>query len=240
MSDPVLPPRLVLVHGTRMAASEWQAYPPLLPGVQIVAVDLPGHGERVAEEFTTEAALETLRAAVDGRLPGQRVVLAGHSLGGYLAMLYAARHPGGVDALVIIGATAEPVGVLAAVYRQFATVLPVIGHERMARATNAVMRRLGADPQTLTGPESYAALAPSWQTVLDECRVSLLEQAGCPVTLVNGQFDQMRIHVGRFIRAAGPGTRVVTVPRATHLLPLTHPERLAAVLREAAGSPAQP
>lgn len=219
-----------------MAASEWRGYPELLPDVEVVAVDLPGHGERVAEEFTTLAALETIRAAVDCRLPGQRVVLAGHSLGGYLAMLYAARHPGSVDALVLIGATAEPVGVLAAVYRQFATALPVIGHDRMSRAANAVMRRLGADPRTLTGPESYAALAPSWQTVRDECRGSLLEQVDCPVTLVNGQFDQMRIHVGRFARAAGHGTRVVTVPRATHLLPLTHPDLLAEALRGATGS----
>src|SRR5699024_880047 len=43
-------PRLVLVHGTRMDRHEWAAYPDLLPGAEVVAVDLPGHGARLGQE----------------------------------------------------------------------------------------------------------------------------------------------------------------------------------------------
>lgn len=232
MSEPPIAPRLVLVHGTRMDASEWQAYPPLLPETEVVAVDLPGHGSRVSEEFTGDAAVATIRAAVDGASPGQRVVLAGHSLGGYLAMLYADRHPGTLDALVLIGSSAEPVGPLAGLYRRFADLLPLVGAERMARASNAVMRRLGAGEHPLPGAESYAALPAAWQVVFDECRASLLEHVKCPVFLVNGQFDQMRVHARRYAEA-GADTQVVTVPRATHLLPITHADQVAEVLREA-------
>ncbi|WP_162801966.1 alpha/beta fold hydrolase [Ornithinimicrobium murale] len=232
MSDAAIPPRLVLVHGTRMDASVWQAYPALLPDAELVPVDLPGHGSRHTEEFSADSALETIRAAVDGRSPGQRVVLAGHSLGGYLAMLYADRHPSALDALVLVGASAEPVGPLAGVYRRFADLLPRVGAERMARASNAVMRRLGAGDQALPGAEGYAALPAAWEMVFEECRASLLEKVECPVFLVNGQFDQMRVHVRRYVEA-GHDTRVTTVPRATHLLPMTHPEQLAEVLREA-------
>src|SRR5690606_32706139 len=99
----------------------------LLPDAELVPVDLPGHGSRHTEEFSADSALETIRAAVDGRSPGQRVVLAGHSLGGYLAMLYADRHPSALDALVLVGASAEPVGPLAGVYRRFADLLPRVG-----------------------------------------------------------------------------------------------------------------
>lgn len=226
------PPRLVLVHGTRMDASQWAAYPALLPEVEVVAVDLPGHGTRLGEEFTGEAAVATIRSAVAGASPGQPVVLAGHSLGGYLAMLYADRHPGTLAALVLIGSSAEPVGLLAGVYRRFADLLPLVGPQRMARASNAVMRRLGASEESLTGAESYAALPAAWQVVYEECRASLLEHVDCPVFLVNGQFDQMRVHTARFA-AAGTDTRVVTVPRATHLLPVSHPDRVVEVLREA-------
>lgn len=229
MSGPV---RLVLVHGTRMDHAEWAAYPELLPEAEIVAIDLPGHGGRVHEEFTADAAVATIREAVDGRAAGQRVVLAGHSLGGYLAMLYAVRHPGTLDALVLIGASAEPVGPFAAVYRAFAEVLPHVGPERMARAANAVMRRLGTEEDALPGAESYAALPAAWQTVFDECRADLLGQVDCPIFLVNGQFDQMRVHVKRFAAAAADA-RVVTVPRATHLLPLTHAAQLVEVFEEA-------
>lgn len=225
------PTRLVLVHGTRMDASEWAAYPALLPDAQLVAVDLPGHGSRLGEEFTAESAMAVIVGAVGGRSPGQRVVLAGHSLGGYLAMLYAGTHPD-LDALVLIGSSAEPVGPLAAAYRRFADVLPLVGAERMARASNAVMRRLGAGEQELPGAEGYAALPAAWQVVFEQCRATSLEGVTCPVFLVNGQFDQMRVHVGRFA-AAARDSRVVTIPRATHLMPLTHTEQVADVLREA-------
>src|SRR5699024_10346715 len=200
----------------------------------VVAVDLPGHGARLGQEFTAEAALAVIRDAVENRSPGQRVVLAGHSLGGYLSMLYANRHPDVLHALVLIGASAEPVGLLAGLYRQFAAGLPRVGAERMARVSNAVMRRLGAREHELPGAESYAALPAAWQVVFDECRASLLESVRCPVILINGQFDQMRVHVRRFA-TAGRATQVVTVPRATHLLPLTHAEQLAEVLHEALG-----
>lgn len=222
----------MLVHGTRMDHREWAAYPDLLPAAEVVAVDLPGHGARLGQEFTAGAAMTVIREAVEARTPGQRVVLAGHSLGAYLAMLYADRHPSALDALVLVGASAEPVGPLAGAYRQFAAVLPSVGAERMARVSNAIMRRLGARADELPGAESYAALPAAWQVVFDECRADLLEQVECPIVLVNGQFDQMRVHVRRFA-AAGRDTRVVTVPRATHLLPLTHAGELSDVLRTA-------
>ncbi|USQ77489.1 alpha/beta fold hydrolase [Ornithinimicrobium cryptoxanthini] len=225
-------PRLVLVHGTRMDAREWAAYPPLLPEAEVVAIDFPGHGSRLGEEFTADAAVASIAAAVETRAPGQAVVLAGHSLGGYLAMLYAARHPADLDALVLIGSSAEPDGPLSGVYRRFAALLPRVGAERMARVSNAVMRRFGTPEEMLPGPEGYAALPAAWQVVFDECRADLLTDVACPVFLVNGQFDQMRLHVRRFADAAHD-PHVVTVPRATHFLPITHADQVADVLREA-------
>ena len=235
MGSPTDRPRLVLVHGTRMDSTQWRAYADLLPEAELVAVDLPGHGSRLGETFTAAAAVETIRRAVDDRSEGQRVVLVGHSLGGYMAMLYAAQHPDSLDGLVLVGASAVPAGPLAGVYRRFADLLPVVGAERMARVANGVMRRLGAAPETLPGSAGYAALPAAWQAVFDECGPELLNDVQCPVILVNGQFDQMRLHVRRFA-AAARDTRVVTVPRATHLLPLTHPRVLADVLREALGA----
>ena len=217
-----------------MDAHEWAAYPSLLPEAELIAIDFPGHGSRLGEEFTAESAVAAIAAAVDGRSPGQTVVLAGHSLGGYLAMLYAARHPRALDALVLIGSSAEPDGPLSGIYRRFADLLPKVGAERMARVSNAVMRRLGAAEEMLPGPEGYAALPAAWQVVFDECRADLLTDVPCPVFLVNGQFDQMRLHVKRFA-AAAQDPHVVTVPRATHFLPITHAEQVVEVLREALG-----
>lgn len=232
VTDRAPQPRLVLVHGTRMEGRQWDPYLPLLPGVDVVAPDLPGHGGRLREEFTLDAALATISRAVEDAAPGQRVVLAGHSLGGYLATVYAARTPGKLDQLVLVGASADPGGPLTGVYRSFARLVGRSDPDRMARATNRMVRWLGARPDiadALPGGESYAALPAAWQVVMDECGPDLLHDVDCPVVLVNGQLDQMRLHARRYAAAAG-GARVVTVPRATHLMPLTHPEQLARIL----------
>ncbi len=231
-------PALVLVHGTRMNAAQWEPYRALLPDVQLVTVDLPGHGDRVGEEFTAESALSTIDRAV-GRARavagGVPPVLCGHSLGGYLSMTWADQHPGELGGLVLLGATADPRSRLAGVYRGFARVLPVVGPDRMARAVNAVMRVLGArgeHARLLPDGAAYAALPAAWELVMSGGGPQLLTSVDVPVTLVNGQLDQMRLHVGRYA-AACRQVRVVTVPRASHLLPATHPEQVAEVLRAA-------
>ena len=49
-------------------------------------------------------------------------MLAGHSLGGYAAMAYAAAHPDALDGLVIPGRQRDPDGPGAAVYRGVAAL----------------------------------------------------------------------------------------------------------------------
>lgn len=228
---------LILLHGTRMSRRQWEPYRALLPGLQLVLADLPGHGLRAGEEFTREAALATVDDAVrEARRMSERLpVLAGHSLGGYLGAMWAAENPRQLGALVLIGATADPAGGLTGVYRAFARVLPHLDPERMARSMNLLFRGLGArgeHAQVLPDGAAYAALPAAWQLVMDEAGPGLLRDVDCPVWMVNGQLDQMRIHVRRFA-AAAIDPHVVSVPRATHLMPATHPEQVAAALREA-------
>lgn len=225
------PPRLVLVHGSRMSAAAWDGYAALLPGVEVVAVDLPAHGSRAGEEFTWDGAVGVVRQAVAGAA-GRTVVLAGHSLGGYVA-LGAAVGARELDGLVLVGATGEPRGLGALLYRGFARLALAVGPQRTGRAASTVMRRLGAPSSLadeLADGTGYDILPRVWEAVTTHARSALLAQVTCPVTIVNGQYDQMRLQVGTFVRQA-PQARVVVVPGATHLLPLTHPEALAAELR---------
>ncbi|WP_172381798.1 alpha/beta fold hydrolase [Streptomyces sp. MNP-20] len=80
-------------------------------GLTVVTADQRGHGEsvpRVARgvrfgyrellEEDLPALLETVRR----ELPDRPVILVGHSLGGQLALLYAATHPADVDAIALV------------------------------------------------------------------------------------------------------------------------------------------
>lgn len=241
MTPSTVQPRLVLVHGTRMNGAQWAPYRRRLTGVDISTPDLPGHGVRAHEDFTGEAALATIEEAVRGAA-GRPVVLVGHSLGGYLCTMYAAAHPRDLAGLVLVGATADPAGPLTGLYRGFARLLPHIGAERMASTMNRVMRVLGARGEvgeSLPDGAAYRALPAAWQLVIEEAGPALLEQVETPLVLVNGQFDQMRLHVRRFAAAAAGPVRTVTIPRATHLLPATHVPQLSAVLEQVVDAVAQ-
>lgn len=228
----VTKPLLVLVHGTRTSKIEWAGYDQLLPQADVLAIDLPGHGDRTATPCTWENVVATLDEAVASAAPGQPVILAGHSLGGYFSAAYAEHlaQTGRDDlaALVLVGTSADPSCRLAYVYKGFAKVLPVLGFERMTTVANAMYRLLGEKGE-LPGPESYAALADAWDIVFHRCGPQNLESIDVPITIVNGQFDQMRIHAKQYEAASRNGTRHI-VPGATHLLPVTHAKQFAEIL----------
>lgn len=230
-------PLLVLVHGTRFDARAWEGYADLVPEADLLAIDLPGHGMRAGEPYSTEAALDIVHAAVmqgqDGS-PNRRVVLAGHSLGGYVAAAYAHRHPHALAALVLIGAAADPSRhpTLVLLYTGFARLIPMLGAERMSRSANRVMRRLGMQTDALPDATGYAVTPDAWASVVGEARADQLSEVDCPVYLVAGQFDQLRIDTTVYARACRDA-HVRTIPRASHLAPLTHRDQTARVLLEA-------
>lgn len=226
-------PVVVLVHGTRHSRAQWDGYADLLPDLELVAVDLPGHGSARGVAFSTDTAVAAIAAGVDPAGAGRPVVLVGHSLGGYMAACYAERHPDRLAGLVLIGASAVPTGPGAAIYRGFGALVDVVGPPRMARLSNGVVRRLAGPTAaaTLTDDGSdYAALRPAWAAVMRDCRPEQLRAVAAPVLIVGGQLDQLAVHARRYAACCADG-RVAIVPRATHLLPITHPEPTAALVR---------
>ena len=223
-------PHLVLVHGSRLASSQWSPQLPLLEGRATVGlVDLPGHGRLADEPFTLARAVEVVDEAVDAAPEGAPVVLVGHSLGGYVAMAYADAHGDRLDGLVLAGCSATPVGPGASVYRAVAAVTDRIGPERMTRVNNRVLRRLYAPEliePVIAGGYYFASTPDAWRAVMDGCRPEMLRGLECPVLLLNGQWDQFRLGVRDVLRVL-PGARVQTIPGASHLANLDRPEAFA-------------
>ena len=232
-------PHLVLVHGSRLASSQWSPQLPLLDGRATVAlVDLPGHGTRAAEEFTLAGCRRVVDGAVDEAPVGAAVVLVGHSLGGYVAMAYAAEHGSRLDGLVLAGCSATPTGPGAAVYRAVAALTDRLGPERMTRVNDRVLRRLYPaeliEP-VIAGGYYFTPTAAAWRAVMTECRPAMLGDLACPVLLLNGQWDQFRLGVRSVLRVL-PDARVETIRGASHLANLDQPEAFAEAVLAFAGS----
>ncbi|QIM21141.1 alpha/beta hydrolase [Phycicoccus sp. HDW14] len=229
--------RLVLVHGSQLSRAMWARYGALLgPDVDLVLPDLPAHGARRDGPFTWEGALDVVGEAV-GADDGVPVVLAGHSLGGYLVMAWAARHPTRLAGLGLLGASAVPAGPGAAVYRGLARLEQRLGPDRMSRALDRQFDALLPPAFAALLKEAgygFDGIPDAWAGVMGECRPEMLAEVTAPVLLVNGQLDQLRVDVRRFRKAArsAPWVHVVTVPRGLHVFPLTHPAETVAALWE--------
>lgn len=220
-------PRLVLVHGSLSSRASWVAYPGLIPDIEVATPDLPGHGDNRDLQLTTASALEVIGYAVGETT--RPVVLAGHSLGGYLSALWAHRNPGRLSGLVLMGASGNPAGRLAGVYKAFARYTRRADHEKLARRRDALARRLGVRADHLPAAASYDGLPLAWQAVFDDCPPWIMSTIDVPVLYLNGQFDQMRIHEKRYLDIT-PNPRLRIIKGATHFAPLTHERQVAAEL----------
>ena len=98
-------PPIVFVHGLGMSASTWNRCVELLaPRHTTVAVDLIGHGESPVPDDPAHYNRDAALADLDDVLAtlSEPPVLVGHSLGGYLALAYAATRPTALKGVVVL------------------------------------------------------------------------------------------------------------------------------------------
>lgn len=242
----------MLLHGTRTSRTMWRAQIEALrrAGHRCLAVDLPGHGERIHERFTLDAALRVVDEAVDRLLahvdthgPGRpgRVVVVGLSLGGYLGIAYAARRPERVAALLAASCTAAPEPLVVGAWRLAARAIGRLP-DRGARLNQALVDTvLPAEGAYDAGAGGFALdVVVDMLTAMRGARpLEDLARVECPVWFVNGRWDHFRVQEGAFVRAARDA-RLVVVPGATHLVSLVRPVAFNRVLLELLDSLGEP
>ncbi|KAE8762530.1 alpha/beta fold hydrolase [Georgenia thermotolerans] len=209
-------------------------------GVPALAPDLPGHGARAGEAFTVGRALATLddaAAAADGP-----VVVAGLSMGGYVAVHWAARtrRPA---AVLAASCCTRPAGPPLWAYRRVAAAIARLP-DGGARLGEALARRaLPAEAlaDVVAGGMSTGVMDAVLAGVADIDPLADLRAIEVPVWLVNGRWDHFRTQERRFLRQCADG-RLVVVPGASHLVSLVRPVAFNRVLLELvdAVSPARP
>ena len=101
---------VVLLHGYLENLNVWDDFTGLLQGhVRVISPDLPGHGisEIKGDTHTMEFLADVVAAALR-ELGVEKCTPVGHSMGGYVALALAARHPELLDGLVLFSSTPNP------------------------------------------------------------------------------------------------------------------------------------
>lgn len=98
---------IVLLHGYLESMIIWEEFAYLLtPNARVITLDLPGHGismikgEVHSMEMLADTVSELLKV-----LGIERCTLVGHSMGGYVALAFAERHPEQLERIVLMHAT---------------------------------------------------------------------------------------------------------------------------------------
>ncbi|MFL1999271.1 alpha/beta fold hydrolase [Microbacterium sp. A1-JK] len=225
---------VVFVHGIRTSASMWRPQLEYLAarGNTATAVDLPGHGTRMAEDFTIEGAFATIDRAVTDAAARGPVLLVGHSMGGLLSLEYAGSdEPPPLAAVIGAGCTAIPRGAALRAYRLFLRGFDSLPDRGAAITDYVLARTLPEETREDFGAGGYAfdtqhtALASL--SVLDLMRA--LRSIRVPLWFVNGQYDQLRINEALFTRTV-PEAELIIVPKTTHLVTSMRPDVFNAVL----------
>ncbi len=145
---------LILLHGFGSDAASWMfVQEPLADGRKVHAIDLPSHGasDVDADVATLDALADRVQAVIDKLAPGT-FYLAGHSLGGRLALRLASRLGTRVLSVVLLA----PAGLGSAVNPQFVQSFLAANSRRPMKET---LQMLVADPGAVTSDMVERALA---------------------------------------------------------------------------------
>jgi len=218
-------PGVVLVHGIRASRTMWRSQLAALEraGVPARAPDLPGHGAQAGQDFTVDGAVSAVEDAA-AELGGP-VLVVGLSLGGYLAIYWAARTERPLAGLLAAGCSTRPRGAGLAAYRRVAAVIARLpdGGRRLNDALARVALPSQARADLAEGGMEMGVMATALAEVGTIDPIADLRSLGrLPVWLVNGRWDHFRIEERRFLAACENATLHV-VPGANHMVSLSRP-----------------
>jgi len=239
-------PPLLLLHGAGAGGDVFGLLAPrLVDHCRILIPDLRGHGRggSLPGPLGAEAVAADLAPALDA-LGVESVHILGHSHGGAAAQAFARDHPDRVRSLVLVGAYTiqrlsrweRAAGLLAP------PIVEALGAGRLAwlihRSRSAGGgRRLSPDAAAilaaLVAENDAGRVAAALRAARPFDSRGWLEKIQVPTLVVAGAADHVvSPEQARLLAAGIPRARLRVLPDGGHMLPLSHPAELAAILME--------
>ena len=239
------PPALLLVHGYPFDQSFWDWVRPLLnPEIRILTPDLRGFGGQPTgpEPPALEHMADDLHALLS-REGVDRAVVAGMSMGGYVALAFAERHPSALAGLGLISSQAAADIEEARSGRR--AMIEKVRRDGPQVAAKAAIPKLfapehSARPELIRFPTSGADRAGAagicWALeamAQRPDRTAVFQALDVPVLVLHGLHDAfIPVDRARSLAALGRQAEFVQVDHAGHAPPLEAPDLVADALNQ--------
>ncbi|MBO1269657.1 alpha/beta fold hydrolase [Arthrobacter cavernae] len=234
-------PPAVLIHGWASSSIYWEplAQELLDAGHRVWILDLPGYhpGEELPGDFawTLDSAAAAVAAAIAART-AEAVHVAGHSLGGSVALTLAAHHPERVATLALVGMVPAPPN------QGFRTMLlsqleqGFIDAGTRAKCMKAWFGPLPAEETKLLSrgfEVPFPVLAASGTAAMAGVAPEVPGLVKAPTLVLTGTADRLRTpeQVQEFV-SGSPLRRLAAVPGAGHSVHWEQPRACAVALHE--------
>ncbi|WP_441250227.1 alpha/beta fold hydrolase [Kitasatospora sp. McL0602] len=239
---------LVLLHAFPLSSRMWDAQREVIPGAagheaRVITPDQRGFGLAAlgGEEPSLDLVADDLARLLDG-LELERAVIGGLSMGGYVAMAFARRHPERIAGLLLAStkATADLEPARANRERIAAAVLArssvaLLREEKLAEALlgPATMPELTAYVRELIGEATPEAVAWAQRAMaLRPDSLDVLAGLDVPAAVVVGEADSVTpLSEAVLMADALQDAELTVIPSVGHLSSLEAPESFNAAVR---------
>jgi 3-oxoadipate enol-lactonase len=229
---------LVLIHGYPLDHSIWDEVAGLLENdFDLILPDLRGFGESTTVEtpYGMDAIAEDI-AQLLKKLGIEKAALAGHSMGGYVALAFAKKYPDQVSGLALVSSQllADPADRKEGRYKTAAEVA-----EKGVSAVAGMTDKLSIDQgirdsvRPLIERQSKSGVIGALKAMAErEDATSSLPDFKFPVVLVHGDADQLiPIDRAREVKGVRAASHLTELPGVGHLPMLEAPEQTAETLK---------
>ena len=249
LDDGVGDQAVVFVHGFPFRASMWEPQFPVAveSGRRAIAPDLPGFG-RSAVPFDRSAysidGYADLVAALVGDLGLGPVVLVGLSMGGYISLAVARRHPDVLAGLVLADTRADPDSPEGRKARSDQQAL-VAERNDVTPLVDGLLSRIladtgprGAEVGAVLGDMMRSTAPAGWIGALEAMKqrrdqTDVLPTIAVPTLVVVGEGDAITpVDVAEGMAKVIPDARLEIIPGAGHVSNLENPEAFNRVFAE--------
>ena len=241
---------LLLIHGWGMHGGVWEdVAQKLAANFQVFCVDLPGYGLSVGRDSTLRVgelgeSPDLALDAIVGQLSAQfnaPLAVCGWSLGGQIALRWAAREPAKVRRLILVTSTPcfrtrpdWPNGMAGEVLAQFAAELERSHHATLRRFISLQLRGSENERELSIllrerlfsrGEPEMKTLRAGLNILRDADQRSELGQIKQPTLVIAGERDKLTPpEASYYLAKAIPHARLVEVKGAAHAPFLSHPD----------------